>query len=87
MDIKLLEPKMRVLIDLECKITKNNYGFADGMEKMVGTAQIIQRINSSTHSVEINNFLWSAEDLTILETFIKTKKQPTVRFDVKELVV
>lgn len=87
MDIKLILPGMKVLIDRNCELTRNEHGFTDDMEKMEGTTQVIQHISTHNDSVIIKNFNWSPENLTAIEEPVKIKKQPTVHFDMKDLVI
>ena len=87
MDINLIRPGMKVLIDIDCDLTRNEHGFADDMENMVGTVQTIQRADARYDTVIIKNFNWSPENLTAVWEPAKIKKQPTVHFDVKDLVL
>lgn len=87
MDINLLERGMKVLVDSECELTRNEHGFDSDMTKTMGTIQTIQDVRKFCNTVIIADFNWSAGDLTLLKKLPRRKKQPTVHFELKDLVI
>jgi len=86
--MKLSEAKegMDVVVSVDCKYTKKDFGWNGDMDKYKRTTQKVKGLSHSGNSIRLvsmDNYNWSAKDLRIAS--IPEKKSQPFLFDVERL--